>query len=144
MSNTGAISARSKPASPEPPSPVIPAVGRSSTPSGRDFRLDFFRGLALIFIFIDHIPGNAVADYTVRNFGFSDASEIFIFISGYAAGLVYMRATWREGIIFASARVLRRVWQLYVAHLFLFVIFVASRRSPGPPSVSTIRCMSRK
>ncbi len=104
---------------------AFPVRSTSVIPSGRDLRLDFFRGLALIFIFIDHIPGNIVADYTVRNFGFSDASEIFIFISGYAAGLVYMRAARREGIVFSSARVLRRVWQLYVAHLFLFVIFVA-------------------
>jgi hypothetical protein len=104
---------------------VFPVRSTSAIPSGRDLRLDFFRGLALIFIFIDHIPGNVIADFTVRNFGFSDASEIFIFISGYAAGLVYMRAARREGIVFASARVLRRVWQLYVAHLFLFVIFVA-------------------
>lgn len=104
---------------------VIPVLPTSVAPSVRDLRLDFFRGLALIFIFIDHIPGNIVADFTVRNFGFSDASEIFIFISGYAAGLVYMGATRREGIVFASARVMRRVWQLYVAHLFLFMIFVA-------------------
>lgn len=104
---------------------TFPVRSTSAIPSGRDLRLDFFRGLALIFIFIDHIPGNIVAAYTVQNFGFSDASEIFIFISGYAAGLVYMRATRREGVLFASARVLRRVWQLYVAHLFLFVIFLA-------------------
>lgn len=114
MSHPGAFPVRSK-----------PAASSGAVSSGRDLRLDFFRGLALIFIFIDHIPGNIVADYTVRNFGFSDASEIFIFISGYAAGLVYMRAARREGIVFSSARVLRRVWQLYVAHLFLFVIFVA-------------------
>lgn len=114
MSHPGVFPVRSK-----------PAISSGAVPSGRDLRLDFFRGLALIFIFIDHIPGNIVADYTVRNFGFSDASEIFIFISGYAAGLVYMRAARREGIVFSSARVLRRVWQLYVAHLFLFVIFVA-------------------
>ena len=59
---------------------VIPVLPTSVAPSVRDLRLDFFRGLALIFIFIDHIPGNIVADFTVRNFGFSDASEIFIFI----------------------------------------------------------------
>jgi hypothetical protein len=104
---------------------VIPVRSTTAVPSGRDLRLDFFRGLALIFIFIDHIPGNVIADFTVRNFGFSDASEIFIFISGYAAGLVYTNAARREGILFASARVMRRVWQLYVAHLFLFVIFIA-------------------
>ena len=48
----------------------------------RDIRLDFFRGIALLFIFLDHIPDNNVNWLTIRNFGFSDASEIFVFISG--------------------------------------------------------------
>lgn len=91
----------------------------------RDLRLDFFRGLALISIFVDHIPGNLVAEWTIQNIGFSDASELFIFISGYTAGLVYLRAMRREGFVFTGLRIWSRVWQLYVAHLFLFVIFVA-------------------
>lgn len=124
MSYSGVIPVRPTTVSPGTVGPGTVGPG-TVVPSVRDLRLDFFRGLALIFIFIDHIPGNIVADYTVRNFGFSDASEIFIFISGYAAGLVYMGAARREGIVFASARVMRRVWQLYVAHLFLFVIFIA-------------------
>lgn len=94
-------------------------------PGVRDLRLDFFRGLALLCIFIDHIPGNRIADYTIRVIGLSDASELFIFISGYAAGLVYMSAVAREGLLFSGLRVWRRVWQLYVAHLFLFIIFTA-------------------
>src|SRR5947209_15498728 len=61
-------------------------------PAGRDIRLDLFRGLALWFIFIDHIPGNSVGQFTLRAFGFSDATEIFVFISGYTAALVYGRA----------------------------------------------------
>ena len=44
--------------------------------SGRDIRLDLFRGLALWFIFVDHIPTNVVSWFTVRNYGFSDATEI--------------------------------------------------------------------
>ncbi len=101
-----------------------PASG-AALPGQRDLRLDFFRGLALLCIFIDHIPGNLIADYTIRVIGLSDASELFIFISGYAAGLVYMSAIAREGLLFSGLRVWRRVWQLYVAHLFLFVIFTA-------------------
>jgi hypothetical protein len=97
----------------------------SSPPSGRDLRLDFFRGLALVFIFVDHIPDNLVANFTIRNIGFSDATEMFVFISGYTAGLVYMGAMMREGWLFASARILRRVWQLYMAHIVLFLIFTA-------------------
>ena len=58
----------------------------------RDLRLDLFRGLALWLIFLDHIPTNIVAWFTIRNYGFSDATEIFIFISGYTAAFVYGRA----------------------------------------------------
>lgn len=91
----------------------------------RDLRLDFFRGFALIFIFLDHIPSNLVNWVTIRNYGFSDAAEIFVFVSGYAAALAYGATMRRSGFWLATARILRRCWQLYVAHIFLFVIFTA-------------------
>jgi hypothetical protein len=91
----------------------------------RDPRLDFFRGLALWFIFVDHIPSNIVNWLTLRNFGFSDATEIFIFISGYSAAIAYSGTMRHQGFYFAAARVLHRCWQLYIAHIFLFVIFTA-------------------
>src|ERR1700740_3029492 len=94
-------------------------------PSGRDLRLDLFRGLALWLIFLDHIPENSVSWITIRNYGFSDATEIFIFISGYTAAFVYGRAMRERGFIVSSARILRRAWQIYVAHIFLFTIFMA-------------------
>src|SRR5258708_14280515 len=91
----------------------------------RDLRLDFFRGLALFFIFIDHIPENALSYFTLPSIGFSDAAEVLILISGYAAEMVYGRSMLRQGVVFASAEIYRRVWELYVAHIFLFVIFTA-------------------
>jgi hypothetical protein len=91
----------------------------------RDLRLDLFRGVALWLIFLDHIPENIMNWFTIRNYGFSDATEIFIFISGYTAAFVYGRAMRERGIVIASARVLRRAWQIYVAHIFLFTIFMA-------------------
>jgi hypothetical protein len=91
----------------------------------RDLRLDLFRGVALWLIFLDHIPENFLNWFTIRNYGFSDATEIFIFISGYTAAFVYGRAMRERGIVIASARVLRRAWQIYVAHIFLFTIFMA-------------------
>ena len=101
--------------------PVIsfPAVGE------RELRLDLFRGLALWLIFIDHLPPNILTWFTIRNYGFSDATEIFIFISGYTAAFVYGRAMIESGFVVATARILRRVWQIYVAHVFLFTIFLA-------------------
>ncbi len=91
----------------------------------RDVRLDFFRGLALWLIFVDHIPGNIVNWFTLRNYGFSDAAELFVFISGYTAAFVYGRTMRDRGFVVAGARILKRAWQIYVAHVFLFVIFVA-------------------
>jgi hypothetical protein len=93
--------------------------------SGRDIRLDLFRGLALWFIFVDHIPTNVVSWLTIRNYGFSDATEVFVFISGYTAVIAYARMMEREGWVRAAARIYRRVWQLYVAHILLFVAFTA-------------------
>ena len=97
----------------------------SAVPSSRDIRLDLFRGLALWFIFLDHVPDNLVSWITVRNYGFSDATEIFVFISGYTAVIAYSRMMEREGWFRATARIYRRVWQLYVAHILLFVAFTA-------------------
>jgi hypothetical protein len=93
--------------------------------TSRDLRLDFFRGVALIFIFVDHIPENILSYFTLEAFGFFDAAEVFIFISGFTAALVYGRRLVEKGAVYATAQVLRRAWQLYVAHVFLFVIFIA-------------------
>ena len=96
-----------------------------NVPAGRDLRLDLFRGLALWLIFLDHIPFNVVNWITIRNYGFSDAAEVFVFISGYTAAFVYGKAMRERGTIAASARILKRAWQVYVAHVFLFVIYLA-------------------
>lgn len=91
----------------------------------RDFRLDFFRGLGLLFIFVDHVPNNAFSYLTLANFVFCDAAEVFVFLSGYAAALVFGRQIAAEGRVYASVQVLKRCWTLYVAHIFLFVVYTA-------------------
>src|SRR5262245_39646333 len=99
---------------------------RAAVPVKRDVRLDLFRGLALWFIFVDHIPGNIVSHFTVRAFGFSDATEIFVFISGYTAALVYGKSMREQGFLEGAARIVTRTWQIYVAHVFLFVMYAAA------------------
>src|SRR5262249_52155565 len=78
--------------------------------SRRDLRLDLFRGLSLFFIFIDHIPNNVLSYVTLHSIAFSDAAEVFIFISGYAAATVYGRALQRQGGIAATGQIYRRIW----------------------------------
>ncbi|MGO3926772.1 OpgC domain-containing protein [Rhodopseudomonas pseudopalustris] len=116
-------------ASQRPAAVAQPAVVEAAPPapktSQRELRLDLFRGMALWLIFIDHLPANLLTWLTIRNYGFSDATEIFIFISGYTAAFVYGRAMRESGFVIAAARILKRVWQIYVAHVFLFVIFLA-------------------
>ncbi len=101
------------------------ATAAAAIGAGRDYRLDFFRGMALLFIFIDHIPDNIYAAFTLQSFAMNDSAEVFIFISGYTAALVYSRSVKKFGMIIGSARIWRRAWQLYVAHLCLFVIYNA-------------------
>ncbi|TMJ46841.1 MAG: OpgC domain-containing protein [Alphaproteobacteria bacterium] len=93
---------------------------------GRDLRLDLFRGVANWAIFLDHIPDNVVNWVTTRNYGFSDAADLFVFISGYTASFVYARMMLERGFIVGATRLTKRVWQLYVAHIILFVIYIAA------------------
>ena len=93
---------------------------------GRDLRLDLFRGVANWAIYLDHIPDNVVNWITTRNYGFSDAADLFVFISGYTASFVYARMMLDRGFIVGATRLTKRVWQLYVAHIILFVIYIAA------------------
>ncbi len=100
--------------------PLIPLVR-----PGRDLRVDFFRGLALWMIFVNHTPGNVLGHFTLRKVSLADATEAFVLLAGYAAGIAYGRLLEREGWLHAGARVVQRVGTLYVAHIFLFVVFTA-------------------
>lgn len=95
--------------------PSSTAASGPSNGGGRDLRIDFFRGVALLFIFLDHIPNNTWANYTLKNFGFCDASEVFVFLSGYAAMLAYGRAGFSFEAI--AARAYRRAATVYIWHI---------------------------
>ncbi len=84
----------------------------------RDYRIDFFRGLALIVIFVDHIPFNIYSTITPRNFGLSDAAEIFVLVSGVSAAFAYFGRFSSGDRLNASARAVKRGFVLYAAHLF--------------------------
>lgn len=93
----------------------------------RDPRLDFFRGLSLFTIYVAHTSYNWLWDYIPARFGFSDAADLFVFISGYAAAIAFGGTFIRAGFVTGVARVLNRCWQLYLAHIgLLFAIIVAS------------------
>ncbi|WP_348042394.1 OpgC domain-containing protein [Devosia sp.] len=98
---------------------------RGPAPTGRDQRLDMFRGLALVMIFINHVPGTVYENFTNRNFGFSDAAEAFVFMSGMAAGLAYSSRFISGSIWLATAKVWARARQLYFVHLTITMLSLA-------------------
>lgn len=109
----------------------------------RDLRIDFFRGLALIFIFVDHIPDNSWAYATLRNFGFADASEVFVLLAGYSAGLAYWSMAERGDFRGAFARASRRAGEIYVWHIIVFIasailLYSAARLFQNPAYVNNI------
>lgn len=104
--------------------------GEALRPPGRDARIDAFRGLALVMIFINHVPGNPYEILTNRNYGFSDAAEAFFVMSGVAAGIAYSGgftapALHANGLWAAIRPIWTRAWTLYLVQIFLTLWAIA-------------------
>ncbi len=80
-----------------------------------NLRIALLLGIANWFLFLDHIPHNFVSALTMRNFGFSGATDLFVFIGGYAVTLFYAQMALERGFLVAATRIFKRVWQLYAA-----------------------------
>ena len=91
----------------------------------RDLRLDFFRGIAMAIILIAHTPINGWTLWIPARFGFSDATEIFVFCSGFASSLAFGGTFATHGWWIGAARIAHRVWQVYWAHIGMFIVTVA-------------------
>ena len=89
--------------------------------SQRDDRIDLLRGYALIAIFVDHVPRSVFTLASPFSFAFSDAAELFFFLSGFVAARVYLPILRKHGIGIATVRVWRRAWTLYCTQILLFM-----------------------
>jgi len=102
-----------------------------------DLRLCLLLGIAAWFLFLDHIPHNVVSLLTMRNFGFSGAVDLFVFVGGYTAAIFYGKMMLERGFVVAATRIFKRLWQLYAAYIVLFVIYIdligyVARKSRAP------------
>ena len=88
------------------PKAMTASIGQRRLP--RDSRVDALRGIALLMIFIDHVPGNLLSQVTMRNFGFSDAAEMFVLLAGFASMVAYGGSFARDGMVVGLRRVLLR------------------------------------
>jgi hypothetical protein len=87
--------------------------------------IDFWRGFALLSIFINHAPDNLLGYLTHRNFGFSDAAELFVFLSGVSVALAY-GLRFLDGQVLESLRALfRRVLTLYWVQILITLLALA-------------------
>ena len=110
--------------------PAMPASAPAQTTvpllaGTRDPRLDFFRGLAMFIILVAHTPGNVWALWIPARFGFSDATEIFVFCSGMASAIAFGKVFRDRSFAMGTARVVFRIWQVYWAHIGLFFAVAA-------------------
>jgi len=96
------------------------STANTARSNGRDPRLDFFRGLAMLIIYTAHMPKNHWSNFIPARFGLSDAAEMFVFLSGFAAAIAFGSTFRRHGMWVGSLRIGYRCWQIYVCHLGLF------------------------
>ena len=101
-------------------------INASPAQDARDVRLHLFLGIANWFLFLDHIPNNVVSWITIRNFGFSGAADVFVFIIGYTASLTYAGIMLERGTLVGVTRIFKRAWQLYAAYIVLFAIYIVT------------------
>lgn len=103
----------------------LPPTAPQRAKRRRDLRLDFFRGLAMFIILLAHTPGNTWTLWIPARFGFSDATEIFVFCSGMASALAFGSVYLKTGWFFGTARIAFRCWQVYWAHIGVVLATVA-------------------
>ncbi len=101
-----------------------------------DYRIDFFRGLSLIFIFINHIPDNAFSFLTSRTYTLFDSAEVFMFLAGYSAALAYYSLV-PQGLQAFSLKALRRTRSIWTYHLLLVAGIMAAAFALGAAGVKT-------
>ncbi|UPJ59594.1 OpgC domain-containing protein [Bradyrhizobium sp. 192] len=103
-----------------------PSVKANLAAFHHDARLYLTLGIANWSVFVDHIPDNVVNLLTLRNFGFSGAADLFVFVVGYGVAIIHGRMALERDYLVAATRIFRRVWRLYAAYVVLFVIYIAT------------------
>lgn len=96
-----------------------------TTKRPRDERLDFFRGLTMLIIFVAHVPDNSWNAFIPARFGFSSGAELFVFCSGIASALAFGSVFVRRGLALGTARIAYRIWQVYWAQLGVVLALIA-------------------
>jgi hypothetical protein len=87
--------------------------------------IDFWRGYALVAIFINHIPGVYYSRFTHTNFSISDSADLFVFLAGWAVRLLVGTEPRRQATAYIVLRVGGRAITLYAAQIMITMVAVA-------------------
>lgn len=122
----------------------MPPAGAVASKRARDPRLDVFRGIGMLIILLAHVPNDPWALWIPARFGFSDATEMFVFLSGMASAIAFGRLFDREGLGLLTARVMYRVWQIYWGHIAVFLTVATIMAAAGnkPDATSYIQSLN--
>lgn len=93
---------------------------------GRSLEVDFFRGVVLIVIVLDHMPGSALSHLMLHAYALCDSAEVFVFLGGYASAAAYTAVLAGRGERAANLRFVRRCWEIYRAYLLTAVLTLLS------------------
>ncbi|QZO01347.1 OpgC family protein [Chenggangzhangella methanolivorans] len=97
------------------------ASGVTATAPSRDWRIDFWRGLAIVFIFWNHSVDNVMSWFTTKYYGLSDSAELFVFLSGFAMCGMFLSKFLRRPFM-AAPYAVTRAFTLYIHHTAFVVI----------------------
>src|SRR5215471_6586102 len=98
--------------------------GNMAAPAKRIDGIDFWRGFGLLTIFIDHVPENVFQHVTQQNFGFSDAAELFVFLSGVSVAVAYGTRFFDGETVGAIRAVLRRAFTIYWVQILISLLII--------------------
>jgi hypothetical protein len=95
-----------------------------NSPTRRSLEVDFFRGIVLLVIAVDHISGSVLSRFTLHSYAFCDSAEVFVFLGGYASAAAYTSLEANRSRTAACRRFLKRSWEIYRAYLFTAVMML--------------------
>ncbi|MDR5735600.1 OpgC domain-containing protein [Caballeronia sp. LZ025] len=94
--------------------------------SQRLVELDFFRGLVLLIIVVDHIGGSMLSRFTLHAFALNDAAEVFVFLGGFATATAYVSLAERRSESAARMRFIKRAFEIYRAFVVTAVLMLVA------------------
>ncbi|WP_157549736.1 OpgC domain-containing protein [Microbacterium sp. Leaf288] len=92
-------------------------------PSRRDLRIDLLRGIAIVFVLVNHLGMVSLfQNVSQEAIGIVSGAELFVLLSGVVLGMVYRPKIERDGMGETTSLIERRAGKIYVAALGVVLV----------------------